>query len=307
MPDILTPIILSMIAGSATVLGGVLGIFKRLSMRQFDTIIGFAAGVMLSVATFGLIDEGLTLLLSLQALQIIGILITLTVIIGGICLGVLSLYLMDKFIPHIHMLAGNEDKKSKKEMDLCERECLCPNKERWFECPYLEDGKCRNLGGCFCPKKAKFQRELKYSGILLAIGLTLHNAPEGIAVGAGFMAISSLGITIAIAISLHNIPEGLAIAIPLMQADYPRKKILLITSISGMAEPLACLFAVLFLQALPSAYLAFFLAFAGGAMIYITSDELIPESHKHGFEHEATLGLVLGFILMLVLMVGFGI
>ena len=125
--------------------------------------------------------------------------------------------------------------------------------------------------------------------------------------GVGFLAASALGVSMTIAIALHNIPEGLAIAVPLMQAESSRKRILLISFLSGMAEPISCVIAIFLLQSVSTLTLAFFLAFAGGAMIYIVSDELIPESHKHGFEHEATLGLFFGFVLMLLLIIGFGI
>ncbi len=303
MVDYVTPIVLSLIAGAASGIGGLIGVYKRLSMKYFDLVIGFAAGVMLAVATLGLIEEGISLMEGGSPAHIIAI-----VIISGVALGVFILLALDKGIPHLHTLVNSSDECEECAEAVCDMDCQCPNKDRWFECPYLsEEGKCKAMGRCFCPRKLQFQKSIKYSGILLAIGLTIHNAPEGIAMGVGFLAASALGISMTIAIALHNIPEGLAIAVPLMQAEYSRKKILLIAFLSGMAEPIACIIAIFALQSVSTLTLAFFLAFAGGAMIYIVSDELIPESHKHGFEHEATLGLFLGFVLMLLLIIGFGI
>ncbi len=300
MVDFVTPIILSLIAGAATGIGGLIGIYKKLSMKYFDMAVGFAAGVMIAVATFGLIDEGMILLNGGYEVYVIAL-----IIISGVGAGMLVLLIFDKVLPHLHVLAPSQDRKEECKELICARECKCPNKDKWFECPYLEDEMCNAECGCACPKVLDFQKRMRYSGILLVIGLTLHNAPEGIALGVGFLAAAGLGFSMTFAIALHNIPEGLAIAVPLLQGKYSRKRILIITFLSGMAEPIACVVAIFLLQSVSSAVLAFFLAFAGGAMLYITSDELIPESHKHGFEHQATIGLMIGLILMLLLTIVF--
>ncbi len=300
MTNFLIPILMSAIAGAATGLGGIIGIYKRISMKYFDMVLGFAAGIMIAVATFGLIDEGLELLNDRYEVLDIAF-----IIISGLGLGMLMLLIMDKVLPHLHTIAHSQNERRKDQEMICTRECKCPNKDKWFECPYLENDTCRAEGGCYCPRIIEFQKRMRYSSILLIIGLTLHNAPEGIAMGVGFLATAGLGFSMTFAIALHNIPEGLAIAMPLMQGKYSRKKILLISFLSGMTEPLACMLAVFFLQKVSPGTLAFFLAFAGGAMLYITSDELIPESHKHGYEHQATIGLILGLILMLLLSIIF--
>ncbi|MBD3228169.1 MAG: hypothetical protein GF329_08265 [Candidatus Lokiarchaeota archaeon] len=303
MANIWIPIIMSLVAGLSTGVGGLIGVYKRLNMKQFDTIIGFAAGVMIAVATLGLIDEAIVLVESYNIYLII------LMVVGGVTAGILFLLLLDRIIPHIHTMGDKEDCKGKYDEQICVRECKCPEKDKWFKCPYLEDGKCKIQGDCFCPRKLEFQKRMKYSGILLAIGLTLHNAPEGIAVGVGFLAEPTLflGFSITLAISLHNIPEGIAVAMPLLQGNYSKKKAFSISLLSGIAEPISCLIAVIFLQNVSSLFLSFFLAFAGGAMIYVTSDELIPESHSHGFEHEASIGLLAGIVLMLILILGFGV
>jgi len=299
--DLLMPILLSVIAGLATGLGAVFGIFKRFSMKYFDLIIGFAAGVMLAVATLGLINEGILLLETEESTPVIAI-----TIIGGVGVGMLILLFIDKILPHLHAYSNNRKKNNHCEEITYVKECHWEQKTKWAECPFLEkDGKCKAEQGCFCPQKIEFQRHIELSGILLAIGLIIHNTPEGIAMGAGFLATASLGISLAFAIALHHIPEGFAIAAPLMQANYGRMKIMFLTLLAGMAAPLACIIALFLLENLSHLVLAFFLCFAAGAMIYITSNDLIPESHKHGYEREATIGVLLGLILMLFLLLIF--
>jgi len=151
------------------------------------------------------------------------------------------------------------------------------------------------------PLSFKCQNPLAYRrGLMLLAAMTLHNIPEGLAVGTGYAAEPRLGLLLAVAIALHNIPEGVAIAGPFRQCGMPRRQYLAWTTGSGLAEPLAALIGAAAL-AVFRPMLPFSLAFAGGAMLYVVSDELIPESHSHGFEHQATLGFLSGFVLMVVL------
>jgi ZIP family zinc transporter len=116
-----------------------------------------------------------------------------------------------------------------------------------------------------------------------------------------FIAQPHLGILLALAIALHNIPEGLAVAAPFRACGMPARQYIRWATVSGMAEPIAALLGALF-ATLFAGLVPFSLAFAGGAMLYVVSDELIPESHSHGYEHEATLGFLGGFMLLIVLM-----
>ncbi|HOU24694.1 MAG: Zinc transporter ZupT [Chloroflexi bacterium ADurb.Bin180] len=137
-------------------------------------------------------------------------------------------------------------------------------------------------------------------GLLLLTAMTLHNLPEGLAVGTGYASSARLGLLLALAIALHNIPEGVAIAGPFRACGMPRRQYLLWAAGSGLAEPAAALVGALAV-AIFRPMLPFALAFAGGAMLYVVSDELIPESHSHGFEHQATAGFLLGFMLLVTL------
>ena len=136
---------------------------------------------------------------------------------------------------------------------------------------------------------------------LLIIAITLHNFPEGLAVGVGFGGEDvGAAVALAIAIALQNMPEGLAVALPLVRERWPRGKALLYALASGMAEPIAGLIGVAAVT-IARPILPFGLAFAAGAMLYVVSDEIIPETHSRGYEREGTWGVVMGFVVMMFL------
>jgi ZIP family zinc transporter len=136
---------------------------------------------------------------------------------------------------------------------------------------------------------------------LFVLAITIHNFPEGLAVGVSFGGGDiAAGLVIATAIGLQNMPEGLAVALPLVREGYSRRKSLLYGTLTGLVEPLGGLLGValvsIFMPVLPWG-----LAFAAGAMLFVVSDEMIPESHRKGFEREATFGLIAGFVVMMLL------
>lgn len=138
------------------------------------------------------------------------------------------------------------------------------------------------------------------SGILMLVAITVHNMPEGLSVGVGYLASPKLGLILAIAIALQNMPEGLVVAAPLRQAGLSRLKCLGLATLSGIAEPIAAFIGII-LFGFSKTILPFGLAFAGGAMLYVTFDEIIPECHSHGNEIAATLAAIAGFITLLLL------
>ncbi|MBE6729655.1 MAG: ZIP family metal transporter [Ruminococcaceae bacterium] len=137
--------------------------------------------------------------------------------------------------------------------------------------------------------------------MLFVTAIAMHNLPEGIAAGVGF-GTEDVGKAIVIAggIALQNIPEGMIIIAPMLSAGISLKKSLLYAMFTGAFEVLGT-FIGYFATGISRAVLPFALAFAGGTMLYIISDEMIPETHAHGHERGATYALLIGFCVMLIM------
>jgi len=141
---------------------------------------------------------------------------------------------------------------------------------------------------------------------LFIIAITLHNFPEGLAVGVGFgTGDVANGFALATGIGLQNIPEGLVVALALLTERYPLRKALLIPLLTGLVEPVGGIIGA-GLVTIAAPLLPWGLAFAAGAMLFVISDEIIPESHRKGFEKEATAGVIVGFVVMMFLDVTLG-
>lgn len=142
-------------------------------------------------------------------------------------------------------------------------------------------------------------------GLLVAAAIAIHNIPEGGAVAVAYaVKTEKLGFVVALAIAVQNIPEGLAVAVPLRAAGFSRVRAALYATATGLAEPLAAVASLLVLS-LAGNYLPFALALAGGAMIFVVSDQLVPESHSQGNELNASFGVLAGFLLVVVLNMAF--
>ena len=136
--------------------------------------------------------------------------------------------------------------------------------------------------------------------LLFVTAIAIHNLPEGIAAGVGFGSGNNAeALTVAGGIALQNIPEGMVIVGPMLAAGMKPGRTFLIAAATGIVEVLGTLLGY-FAVTLSAAILPFALAFAGGTMLYVISDEMIPETHAHGSERGATYALLVGFCLMLV-------
>ncbi len=136
--------------------------------------------------------------------------------------------------------------------------------------------------------------------LLFVTAIAIHNLPEGIAAGVGFGSGDTSGaLIIAGGIALQNIPEGMVIIGPMLAAGVSPKKTFLCAMLTGVVEVVGTLIGY-FAVSVASAVLPFALAFAGGTMLYVISDEMIPETHAHGSERAATYALLVGFCVMLV-------
>lgn len=138
-------------------------------------------------------------------------------------------------------------------------------------------------------------------GIMTAVGIAIHNLPEGMAVALVALADLKLGIPIAIAIAIHNIPEGIACSVPLYCGTKNRKRSCLISFAAGLTEPLGAIIAIVLLYPfLSPTVLAASSALVAGIMVFICFDELIPIANNYGDEHLTNLGIIGGFIVMMV-------
>lgn len=136
--------------------------------------------------------------------------------------------------------------------------------------------------------------------LLFVTAIAIHNLPEGIAAGVGFgSGDTSQALIIAGGIALQNIPEGMVIIGPMLAAGVTPRKTFICAMITGLVEVVGTLFGY-FAVSISAAILPFALAFAGGTMLYVISDEMIPETHAHGSERGATYSLLVGFCIMLI-------
>ncbi len=234
--------------GGATVIGAIIGfLFKNITHKFSDIVLSFASGVMLAASVVGLI---------LPAIDF-GTKWNIFIVIAGIFTGAICLNLIDKIVPHLHRLTGND----------------------------FEDHQNKSLNKV----------------LLFVSAIAIHNLPEGIASGVGFgSGDTSQALIIAAGIALQNIPEGMVIIGPMLASGVSPKRTFLLASFTGLIEVIGT-FIGYFAVNLSAAILPFMLSFAGGTMLYVISDEMIPETHAHGGQRGATYALLAGFCLMLLM------
>lgn len=138
--------------------------------------------------------------------------------------------------------------------------------------------------------------DLLKTGIIVSIGLALHNFPEGLAIGSGFEASITLGLSLALAICLHDIPEGISMAVPMKSGGMKAWKVVLLVILSGITTGIGAFFGVI-VGSISEQIISMCLSFAAGAMLYIVSGELIPESNKLYKGRISSIGNMLGFII----------
>jgi len=150
--------------------------------------------------------------------------------------------------------------------------------------------------------------KLGRTSLLVALGIAIHNFPEGLVAFFGALKDINLGLLLLVAIALHNIPEGVSVAFPIYYATGERKKAFLWSFLSGIAEPVGAIIGFLVLYPFVNDFLlSVTLAFVAGIMIFISFDELLPLSLKHGEEHIAIISLFFGMLMISTIQVLFTI
>lgn len=251
--------------GGATVIGALIGfLFKNISHRFSDIVLAFAAGVMLAAAILGLIVPS----------------VEYGILMLAPSLGPSASGLPEKLLALLMTVSG-----------------------------VFVGAFCLNLMDRLVPhlhKLAGVDLEKHSSGkgvgkvLLFVTAIAIHNLPEGIAAGVGFGSGNTAeALIIAGGIALQNIPEGMVIIAPMLAAGIKPARTLAIALGTGLVEVVGTLLGY-FAVTVSSAVLPFALAFAGGTMLYIISDEMIPETHAHGQEQGATHALLVGFCVMLI-------
>ena len=168
-------------------------------------------------------------------------------------------------------------------------------------CLNMTDKLVPHLHGLLGEKEENHRGNERLNKVMLfVVAIAIHNLPEGIATGVGFgTGNTGEALLIALGIALQNIPEGMVIIAPMLNEGISKKKTFLDASFTGLIEVAGTLIGY-FAVRIATVILPFALAFAGGTMLYVISDEMIPETHAHGSERGATYALLVGFCVMLV-------
>ncbi|MEW5784165.1 MAG: ZIP family metal transporter [Bacillota bacterium] len=140
------------------------------------------------------------------------------------------------------------------------------------------------------------QSRFRKVGVLLGVGIALHNIPEGLAIGAGYVSSSTLGLGLAVIMTIQNIPEGVAMAAAMCIGGIRNGRVVLATALAGLPMGLGALGGAL-IGSISPFFLSIALGFAAGAMLYIICDELIPDAQTLSSGHSATLGIVVGVVI----------
>ena len=271
MNGILGALLMTLIAGAATGIGGGLVLFKKkLSSNTLAAALGLSAGVMIFISLAELFPEAQAEIAALDSFAHGEVLVLVAFFVG------MGLIMLIDF--------------------------LIPEYENPHEASGLSLGEHTPAVGVM--ENAADKQDLQRLGLFSALAIAIHNFPEGIATFIGAMNDPQMGAGITFAISLHNIPEGIAVAIPIYYATKSKGKALLYATLSGFSEVLGALLCLaitsVFGVDLNAGGAAFplVLAAVAGIMIYISLDELLPTAEKYGKHHIAIAGVISGMAIM---------
>jgi ZIP family zinc transporter len=252
---------LSLFAGLATGIGSFIAFFYRKTGKRFMAfVLGFSAGLMIYISFMELLFDARLGIVEHTGDERLGILYTALAFFAGI--GIAAL--IDNMIPE------------------------ADNPHGMHTMDELSDSHSHH-----------HRKKLKRMGVFTAIGIAVHNFPEGIATFVSAFDSLETGVAIAIAVAIHNIPEGIAVSVPIYAATGSKRKAFTMSFLSGLAEPIGALLAWLVLMPfLTPLIMDFVFAAVAGIMVFISLDELLPASREYGANHISLYGLMTGMILM---------
>ncbi|TFF86035.1 MAG: zinc transporter ZupT [Promethearchaeota archaeon] len=297
MEQALFAILLSLIAGLSTTIGSVIAIvLKKQNPRFISFIMGFSAGVMILVSFVELLQE---------SIEFNGILFGILFFI----LGMLIMFIIDIKVSHHYQF---EDKNYEQ---LACQDKNSPTLKSLNSSDISTQGGDHSSNNHFDRFRARRRQKrqllqrtiLKNNGspklykasLLVAVGVFIHNFPEGMATFVGTIKEVELGVLLAFAIALHNIPEGIAVSVPVYACTGSKKRAFMWSFLSGISEPIGAILTWLILAPIINEYLLnAMLAIVGGLMVYISLDELLPISRSLAKEHYSILGIISGIFVM---------
>ena len=260
--EVLFAFALTMAAGLSTGIGGLMAFFTRRTNTRFLSVaLGFSAGVMLYVSMVEIYWKAQESLI-----EGLGAERGPWFAAAAFFAGFIMIALIDRFVPS----AEN------------------PHEVKMIE-DMAED-----------PQDVE-DRKLMRMGVFTAVAVAIHNFPEGLVTFVAAIKDPSLGIAVAVAVAIHNIPEGIAVSVPIYYATGDRKKALLYSFLSGLAEPVGALVGFLLLSRFfGDAFFGIIFALVAGIMVFISLDELLPAAREYGEPHLSIYGLLAGMMVMAI-------
>ena len=263
-------LLLALLAGLSTGIGSIIAYFIRKPKDwQLSLILGFSAGVMVYISFAELLYA---------AIDKVGF-VTANL---GFFVGIAFIAIVDILVPHEYKYehVGNSRSSSAGRNKTGQGSDVQPT----------------------ASLTAEQRSNLRRAGMLIALGIAIHNFPEGLAVFSGAVTGDrTFGILIAIAIALHNIPEGISVSVPISEATGNRRRAFVYSFLSGLTEPVGAIIAYAILFAFLTPTLVYsLLAFSAGIMVYISLDEILPTAQRYGKQHFVILGVLAGMLIMAI-------
>jgi ZIP family zinc transporter len=278
--------LLSLLAGLSTTGGSLFAFIVRKPKPRFlSFIMGFSAGVMIFVSFVELLQ---------QSIAKSGFLIAVLFFF----LGILMMLLIDMEISHYYEYEHELGKNLKNSVGIESLHHISHNLDHEQQHHRQRRQRQRHQN----QHQMYHEQPLKKTSLLIALGIFIHNFPEGMATFMGALKDINLGIMLAVAIAIHNIPEGIAVAVPVYAANNRNKtKAFLWSFVTGLSEPLGAILVWLVLFPFINEFIInIMLAIVAGFMIYISLDELLPVSGSLGKEHISILGIMAGMFVMFI-------